>query len=498
MLTFFPGEKQVWHLHATPLLFLRYHPFLDSKFSLIYNSSCGDTSYFPDDNKTGPGPIFLCSYFSLPPFFTFFSLFSNPVLYFSQLMKKKTAKACTLLLSVSLLFLSVARGEEVLRKLKVVTELANIRLKPSIGSIIIKQFPEGTILESTGQEGEWFLIKLIPDELEQVSGYVHESMVIIIEGPPREQEEPEIIEEEQEEPEKPKEEAETPVEEEKIEETPPQEPLITPPAQPVVTPPLPTKPPKFPFNLVFSGGGSYISGGDLNDGSLGLADYHSDTSPFEPQGKARPAHLSYILGGELALALSSHFSLGIGVDYFLGERKSFVKFPEDPSSETLTIHPKMQAVPLRLAISYYPVRSLYAKIGVEYYFAKCAYYYRFQRVESWEEWQGEATAQDFGVLAGLGYELEFTSSFNFIIEATIRYARISGFKGRDRSRDSTGTDYIEEGTLYFYQVQAAGEDSYPFLFIREDTPTEGGVFNPREAIINFSGLSLKTGFKIKF
>ncbi|GAJ18386.1 unnamed protein product, partial [marine sediment metagenome] len=192
-------------------------------------------------------------------------------------MKKKINKACALLLTASLLFLSVARGEEVLRKLKVVTEQANIRLKPSIGSIIIKQVPEGTILESTGQDGEWFLIQLTPDELERVTGYVHESMVIIIEGPPKEQEEPEIIEEPDiiEETEiveeqaiiKEQEETEKPEEEEIIEETPLQEPVITPPSQPVVTPPPPSKLPKFLFDLVFSGGGSFISGGDLNDGS---------------------------------------------------------------------------------------------------------------------------------------------------------------------------------------------------------------------------------------
>jgi hypothetical protein len=405
-------------------------------------------------------------------------------------MKKRITKACTLLLAFSLLFLSSARGEEVLRKLKVVTEQANIRLKPSIGSIIIKQVPQGTILESTGQEGEWYLIQLIPDELEQVSGYVHESMVIILEGPPKEQEVPEITKE--------REETKKPEEEEKIEETPPKEPVITPPSQPVVTPPASFKPPKFLFDLVFSGGGSFISGGDLNDGSQGLADYRSNILAVQPQGQVKPAHLSYILGGELTLALSSYFSLGIGVDYFLGERESSVEFQVGSSTETLTTHPKLQAVPLRLAVSFYPAPNFYAKIGIEYYLAKCAYYYRFQRVGSWEEWRGEAKAQDFGILAGLGFEYKLTPSFNFIIEATVRYARISGFKGIDRSKDSTGTDHTEEGTLYFYRVETAGEDSYPLLFIRDDTPTEANVFNPREAIINFSGLSLKTGFKIKF
>ncbi len=405
-------------------------------------------------------------------------------------MKKKIAKASILLLAASLLFISVAKGDEVLRKLKVVTEQANIRLKPSIGSIIIKQVPEDTILESTAQEGEWYLIKLTPDELEQVSGYVHESMVIIIEGPPREEEEPEIIEEEQEEPEKP--------EEEQIEEPPTQEPVITPPSQPVVTPPLPSKPPEFLFDLVFSGGGSFVSGGDLNDGSQGLADYRSNILAVQPQGRAKPAHLSYIIGGELALALSSRFSLGIGVDYFLGERQSVVEFPDDPDSETITTNPKIQAVPLRLAVSYYPFRNFYTKIGVEYYLAKCAYYYRIQKVGSWEEWRGEATAQDFGILAGLGFEFKLTSSFNFIVEGTVRYAKISGFKGKDRSKDSTGNDHTEVGTLYFWRVQTAGEDYFPLLYIRSRPPTEANVFDPREAVINFSGLSLKTGFKIKF
>ena len=110
-------------------------------------------------------------------------------------MKKKINKSCALLLAISFLFLARAEGEEVLIKLKVVTEQANIRLKPSIGSIIIKQVPQGTTLESTGKEGEWYLIKLKPDEEDRVSGYVHESMVIVLEGPPIEKEKKEIREE---------------------------------------------------------------------------------------------------------------------------------------------------------------------------------------------------------------------------------------------------------------------------------------------------------------
>lgn len=391
-------------------------------------------------------------------------------------MKKKINKSCTLLLAVFLLFLAGAEGEEVLIKLKVVTEQANIRLEPAIGSIIIKQVPQGTILESTGKEGEWYLIELKPDEEDRISGYVHESMVIVLEGPPIEIEKKEISEE--------------PEEIEKIEEQPP--------AQPVVPKPPARQPLISLFELYFSWGGSFISGGDLNRGVQGLADYHSDLLADQGTGDVKATHLSYIVGGELTFPLSSHFFLGLGADYFLRERESVVEFQEGPSTETLIVRPKIQALPIRLAISYYPFPSIYVKSGIEYYFAKCAYLYRSLRLGSWGEWNGEADAQGFGFLGGLGYELKLSSAFSFIIEATGRYAKITGFKGKDRSQDSTGLDYTEEGTLYIYQIRTSGEDSYPLLFIRENKPTEANVFDPQEATINFSGFSLKTGFKIKF
>lgn len=387
-------------------------------------------------------------------------------------MKKKINKACAFLFALSILFLVGAEGEEVLTKLKVVTEQANIRLKPYIGSIIIKQVPQGTTLESTGKEGEWYSIKLKPDEGGQVSGYVHESMVFVLDGPPIEKEEKEIRTEEE--------------KREEIEE----KPL----PQPVVTKPPSRQPSKYHFELCFSDGGNIISGGDLNRGAQGFADYQSDQLAIQGKGKVKRPLLSYILGGELAFPLSSRVHLGIGIDYFLRQKESQVKFEEGSFSETFTTRPKIEALPIRVFISYYALPSFYVKSGIEYYFAKCAYFYRFLR----EEQQGEAKAQGFGIIGGLGYELKLSSAFSFIVEATGRYARIKGFKGKNTKIDSTGQEYTEEGTLYLYRVKTTGENSYPLLFILEKRPTEGDVFNAREAIIDFSGLSLKTGIKIKF
>lgn len=378
---------------------------------------------------------------------------------------------------MAIFFLSLMSVEAQERsfKLKVVTELANIRLKPDIGSEIIHQAFQGDILESTGKESEWYIVKFKPDEGDITYGYVHESLVIALEQPP-------LV--------KPIEERKKLGEIEKEERPPTQQPIP-------VTLPSPA-PPESNVELFFSGGGIFIDGGDLNTGAQGLADYQSYNLGVEGEGEVKPAHLSYVVGGELAFPLSSHVMLGLGVDYFLSEKESRVEFEKGSSNTAFTTRPKIQAIPLRLFISFYPLRSFYAKIGVEYYFAKCAYFYRIVEGEDWQEWQGEAEGRDFGFLGGLGFDFALSSNLSFIAEVTGRYAEIKGFEGKDTYRESSGLASTEEGMLYSYHTKIPGGESYPLLFIREKIPSEAGVFDPQEATIDFSGLSLKAGFKIKF
>lgn len=259
-------------------------------------------------------------------------------------MLKKIYKASALLFAVSLLFLTSAEAQEPVTKLKVVTEQANIRLRPDIGSIIIQQVPLGKILESTKKEGEWYLIRIKTDLGEQATGYVHESMVKVIERPPGakeeivEQIEPEITE--------------------KVEEKPQIKPVSEP-------PPTPRQPSEFQFELCFLGGGNYVSGGDLNRGATGFADYYRDLLTIQGEGEIKPARLSYIFGGEFAFPLSPNFYMGLGLDYFLGEKESVVKFQDSSLTET-HMHPRIQAFPIRLFITYYPIPILYLKTGIEY------------------------------------------------------------------------------------------------------------------------------------
>ena len=375
-----------------------------------------------------------------------------------------------------LLSLLSVQAQEQSFRLKVVTELANIRLKPDIGSEIIHQALQGKILESTGKEGEWYIVKFKPDEGDVTYGYVHESLVIALDQPT-------LVK---------------PIEErtklEKIEKE-EEKPATQQPIPAILPSPAP---PKSNLELFFSGGGIFIDGGDLNKGAQGFADYQSYNLGVQGEGEVKPAHLSYVLGGEFAFPLSSHFMVGLGVDYFLSEEESRVEFEKGSSNNTFTTRPKIQAIPLRLFISFYPLRNFYAKIGIEYFFAKCAYFYRLEEGENWQEWSGEAEGRDFGFLGGLGFDFAISSNFSFIVEVTGRYAEIKSFEGKDQHKESSGLVSTEEGMLYSYQTKTPGGESYPLLFIREKIPSEAGVFDPQEAIIDFTGLSLKAGFKIKF
>ena len=391
-------------------------------------------------------------------------------------MKNKIHKACILLFGISLLFLSAVYGQETTTKIKVVTEQSNIRLKPDIGSIIIKQVSQGTVLESTGKQGEWYRLKLASGEGQRATGYVHESTVILLDRPSPKEETKEIIKEQ--------------LIKEKIEEEPPPLPI------PKILAPSP--PSETNFSVSFFGGGNYVSAGELNEGARGMADFYRFDLNTQGEGEIEGAHLGYILGGECSFRLSNHFTVGFGIEYFQGKEESLIEFREDSSLQTLTTLPEFKAVPIRLFISYYPVPYFYVKTGIEYYTATCTYLYQFQGEPLWQEWNGEAKAHGFGIMGGLGFEVKFFSVLNFILEATGRYSKIKGFEGTGEYRNSALEQTKDEGKLYFYKAEVSEENRFPSLFILEKKPTEAGVVAPREAIIDFSGITLRAGIKIYF
>jgi hypothetical protein len=377
-------------------------------------------------------------------------------------------------------------------KLRVTAEQANVRERPDITSPILQQLPEGAILEAERKEGEWYTILVEKDEGGSVSGYVHESLVTVVEAHPEEplqKERPEERKTVQEQP------VPKPVEET---EEPPR--YIPPPVQPVSTPAAKED----RLALTFWLGGRYSTIGDLNEGTSGLARYYETRLGATGEGDVKTLHFSYLFGAEARLPLAFGFHLSFGIEYGSGEAAGSAVYKDGPQEVTLATKPWVRAVPISLALVYYPLPSFFLKAGLEYTFARCGYSYRLTTLEpdpmteSWLEWTGEASSSGFGYLAGLGYEWSLISGLSLTAEIAYRHSRLGGFSGEGTYKESSLYESTEKGALYYFQADTGASEVVPLVFIREKRPTEAGVVDARKAELNLSGFSLKLGINFQF
>jgi opacity protein-like surface antigen len=358
-------------------------------------------------------------------------------------------------------------------KLRVTAEQANIREKPDIMSAILQQLPEGATLEAERKEGEWFAVLVEKQEGGFILGYVHESLVMVMEEAPPEQ----------------------PQQREQVEEQ----------GQAVVKPVEKKREEKRErLNLAFWLGSRHAAVGDLNDGAEGLARYYESRLAAAGDGEVEALHSGYLLGAELRIPLASGFYLALGAEYSSGEASSSVAYKEGSSEALYSTKPWLRTIPISLALLYYPLRFLYLKAGLDYSFARCAYFYRFstpdpfEQTESWQEWTGKASSSGFGYQLGLGLEWPLGSRISLIAEAAFRHGRLNDLEGEDFYQESTNYQSHEQGTLYRIRATAGGPETFPLVFIRDREPTEAGVVDVRKAELDLSGYSLRLGLKVRF
>lgn len=384
-------------------------------------------------------------------------------------------------------------AQEAPLKLKVVTDQANIRKEPDIGSPIVHMAPQGTVLEGESKEGEWYRVSFISDRGQVGMGFVHESLVIVTsrlpetkqqEKPPAEPPPPPLQKPPPAQPEK------KPPIAEKI------PPALEPQAEAAEPPPASRQQPRLRLSLGM--GGSYRAVGDLNTGVQGLADYSADVLASQGDTAINPLHLAWIFGAEFQGELLPGLFLGVGLDYLKGSRESGVFYSASAEPATYTARPEVSAVPLRLNLSYFFLPRFYVKGGIEYYLAHCSYAYRLQQGEAWEEWVGEASSQGMGFMAGLGLNMDISPGFAFFAELSGHLAKLRDFEGTDSYSNSGGGTSEEEGMLYIYQGHISAQTSYPLVFIRDRKPAEAGVSDARPAEVDFSGVALRLGFSFRF
>ena len=375
-------------------------------------------------------------------------------------------------------------------KIVVTAEQANIRDTPDIGSPIVQQLPEGSILEAEKRQGDWYMVRFTRDDGLVARGYIHESLVRELEkvpSAPVETVRVEPVKRPEEKPEPPVPEAER------------REPVRTD-ERPVPPPPAPRRAPEgLPeaktFGLAVLAGANLAAVGDLNTGARGLSEYYSGVLGIPGEGDISGLHLTYILGAEVSYSLLPGLFATFGMDYFSGRRTSTMEFAVGTKPDVLLTRPRVQALPVKLGLAYYPLPYFYVKGGLQYYFVSVNYLYRYERALYWQEWQGDAKARGLGAFVGAGGEYELYPGLFVVGEADLRFARFGGFTGKDITLNSEGESYTERGTLYYFLGSAQGEGDHPLVFIRSELPSGSGV---REARVNLNGLSLKVGLRVWF
>lgn len=419
----------------------------------------------------------------------------------------QVGKFLVTLLTITL-SLSWLGAQETSPRLKVVAEMANVRLQPSITSIIIYQAPRDSQLKFISKTGEWYQVEFQTEAGETGQGYVHESLVIpldqaLLSHSTPSEEKPKITTPK---PAEKKEEAKslpsTPIKKKEKEQEPPPPPKeqVIPPSKPssaqakLSSHSLSTR--RLGFQL--GSGPLYFSGGDINTGTSGLAQFYQDKLGVKPAETVNKLHLTPVFGGKLSYYLSPQVRVGLGLDYFQKTAQNRLTYNRGSAEDVLVIKPEIKALPLRLFITLFPVPQFYLGGSLDFYSAQINYFYQLESEDTWMSWKGEASSHDLGFTGTLGWQLNLTPHLDFFTEIEGRYARLDNFEGKNIYRESSGLESEEEGLLYLYQAQVSAQISHPLLFIRAKKPTEGGVAEARPATLSLSGLAFRLGLRFRF
>ncbi len=263
---------------------------------------------------------------------------------------------------------------------------------------------------------------------------------------------------------------------------------------------------KVNLSLKVRGGLNYLQAGDVNPGSQGIFDlgkyYYNPSNGWSQTGGYKALHYGFDIGADLILQFNRHLGMSIGTGYLQSSKTSQATFSKSGAiAVTITTIPKLWALPVRLALFFTQ------HLGNKLNFTACAggEFYptaHFHLISNGLFWSTQRTYSEhrvgLGAVGSLGMEYKMYHKLAFFIEAQGRYARFNGgFKGVYKYWNSNFDFGTIPGNLYYHEDQFSG-GVYRY-FRNEETHTPAIPPNTvREAIIDFSGVSLQAGIRIHF
>jgi len=360
-------------------------------------------------------------------------------------------------------------------RLKVTAEQANLRERPDIGSVVVQQIPQGTVLEADRKEGEWYLVRYTLEDGGVIAGYIHESLVAVLGTAPASAGQPGA-------------------------ETKP---------EPRTKSARPDERAGswyevfLPVDVFVAAGGSTVIADDFNKAGRGLADLNGAALGAASSGSIGSLSLTYLFSLEVSYRLSRWISIGLGTEYLRGWRTSQITYaggavPSGAVAQT-TVHPFVEAVPVKIGLRFYPRPDFYIRTSAVYYFVTAGYDDRFaSSATDWQQWNGKATAQTVGLEVTAGGEWRLASNVFFFAEAGFRLTPAFGLAGAGTYADSTGAKTSESGPLWFYQQLGADGHGHDLLFIQTAQPSGTDILGVRQASVNLTGTTARMGVKVRF
>ena len=378
-------------------------------------------------------------------------------------------RACLLLfLIVSLAGAPLlAAAQKAPARVKVIAEQANLREKPDIGSSIVQQITEGTVLEADRKEGEWYFVRFTLEDGGVIGGWLHESLVEPVAGG-------------------------TPVPA-----------AAAPGAAPVQatsggTASARSETSAFPLEISVSAGVATLAPRDLNDGARGFPDWFGAMVGLPAPETADILHLGSAAEIELAYRISPRLAIGLGAGYLHAANGDEMTFADELDTRTVSTKPSVSSGSVKATVRFYPGAGLYLRGALGLYSVKAGYLYRIEGDGTWTESRGSATATGLGAEAAFGGEWAVGLRTAFFAEAGLRMAGVDELTGENTDSNSTDVKVIETGTLYYFGRMAADDNDYPLVAVRASAPAGSDYVGTRRAEINLSGMSIRVGLRYRF
>jgi len=267
------------------------------------------------------------------------------------------------------------------------------------------------------------------------------------------------------------------------------------------------------WSLKVSGGWAYLQAGDVNPGTQAFLDWGRSQFEFT-SGEYAGLHGGYEIGGDLIFRLGRNFGIGIGAGFFRGSVKNKVSCaqPDYGPEAIFTTESILSATPVwAFCCLSRPINGridITANVGISY-FAGVRYNAPWQEnyVSSVSEYRIEITTAahrprtPLGLQGGLGLEYHLTTKVAVLLEAQGKLAKLDGLEGTsvadyvELGGSPTGL-FSEEGGLYYEAFPALSGS--PRVILVQSEPPAGPSGQPREAVVDFSGVSLRAGIRFYF